>query len=521
MQNTSEPLKPTDYWTFVHRRRRSMFIALLVVWGVACLLAWTLPPRYRSDTTILIQEPQVPQQFVLPNVVSDIQAHLQTLTGEILSGRRLQAIIDDLHLYSSTLDRLFSGSDVIARMRKDITIDLNPTTATPGAPMPKSSVLATFTISFSGSNPRSVQEVTSRLASLFIDENLHTREQQSENTTQFLDQQLQQARTHLDEERQRIKQFKAQFLGQLPDQLQSNLQILNALQVRLQQANDGLNRSEEQKLYLTSMMNAYREVPSLAGPAVVNVTGEPDADIDTELLHLKSDLAQAQSRYTNEHPTVIQIKDEIAKAEILKAQMKKGDQPTSRALAEVQSQLKGAELDIQNRKQEVATLQSRMQAYETRLNETPVREQQLADLSGDYDQNRENYDLLVRKRDNSVLATNMERNQQGENFVVLDPPRFPVSPYFPNRLSFTIAGLALGLVAAICTAFLRETLDDRFHADKEVSTVSKLPTLVSIPLLITARDTTAAQWRVRKEVACAIVTVVVMAGSTLLAYYYG
>jgi len=454
--------------------------------------------------------------------VTDIQAHLQTLAGEILSGRRLQVIIDDLHLYSSSgLDRLFSGSDVIARMRKDIKIDLNPTSATHAPPVSKSSVLATFTISYSGSNPHSVQEVTSRLASLFIDENVHSREQASENTTQFLDQQLEQARTHLDEERKRIKQFKAQYLGQLPDQLQSNLQILNALQARLQQANDGLNRSEEQKLYLSSMMNAYRETPSLGGLGMVNAAGDADVDIDAELVHLKSELSKAQARYTNEHPTVVQIQDEIAKAEKLKAQMKKGDQPMSRSLAEVQSQLKGTELDIQNRKKEISGIQSQMQAYETRLNETPMREQQLADLSGDYDQKRENYDLLVKKRDDSALATNMERNQQGENFVVLDPPRFPVSPYFPNRLLFTIAGLALGLVAATCTGFLRETLDDRIHADKEVSTVSKLPTLVSIPLLITARDTVAAQWQTRKEVTCAIVTVVVMAVSTLLAYYYG
>src|SRR5215469_2363095 len=157
MQNTSEPLKPSDYWGIVCRRRRSMFLAFLAVWLVACLLAWLLPPRYRSQTTMLIQEPQVPQQYVLPNVVSDAQAYLQTLTEQVLSRPRLQRIVDDLQLYSSRFDRLFAGGDVIEKMRKDITIDVLPTKTT----NPKSPDLTSFTITYSGSNPRLVQEVTS------------------------------------------------------------------------------------------------------------------------------------------------------------------------------------------------------------------------------------------------------------------------------------------------------------------------------------------------------------------------
>src|SRR5215469_14045742 len=113
MQNTSEPLKLSDYWGIVSRRRRSMFLAFFTVWLLACLLAWLLPPRYRSQTTILIEAPQVPQQYVLPNVVSDVQAHLQTLTQQVLSRPHLQRIIDDLQLYPAKLDHFFGGSDLV------------------------------------------------------------------------------------------------------------------------------------------------------------------------------------------------------------------------------------------------------------------------------------------------------------------------------------------------------------------------------------------------------------------------
>jgi polysaccharide chain length determinant protein (PEP-CTERM system associated) len=512
MQNTSEPLKLSDYWSIVCRRRRSMFVAFFAVWLLACLLAWLLPPRYRSETTVLIQGPQIPQHYVLPNVVSDVQAYLQTLTQQVLSRPRLQRIVDDLQLYSSSLDRFLAGRDVIEKMRQDIKIDLLPTKPA----SPQSSDLASFTITYSGSNPQMVQEVTSRLSALFIDENQRTRQQESENTTAFLESQLHEARTHLEDQGEKIKEFKARFIGRLPGELQSNIGILGALQGRLQQANEALDRSEQEKLYLTSLLSAYRETPSLASAGATE-----KLDPDVELARLRVELTEAESRYTNEHPTVLELRDEIAKTEELKAQLKKGDEAVSRPMAEIQSQLKGTELDIHNREKEIAAVQSEMQIYESRLNETPVREQQLADLSGDYEQQRTNYDLLVKKRDDSALATNLEKHQQGEQFSVLDPPSYPAKPYFPNRLLFTIAGVALGLAAAIGTAFMRETLDDRIHADREISTVCKVPMLVAIPSLTTASEIAASHWRAKKEVACATVTVIAITASALLAFYHG
>jgi protein tyrosine kinase modulator len=521
MPNTPEPITLERFWNIVRRRRRAMFVALTVVWLVACALAWFLPPRYMSESTILIEQPQVPEKLVLPNVVLDIQAHLQTLTQEVLSRSRLQRIVDDLHLYSGRLDRLLAGGDVIARMRKDIKVNLVPTTTGLVQANTKSSEVTSFTISYSGSDRQLVQEVTSRLTSLFVEENLRARQQQSETTTQFLDKQLQEARVHLDEQEKQIKEFKARFVGQLPGELQSNLQILGALQARLEQANEGLNRSEQQRLYLSSMLSAYHDTPSLA---LENGTAKP-VDVTTELQRLKSELAEMKSRYTDGHPAVVQIRDEIAKAEQLKAEMEKdkdkGNVPLSRGVAEIQSQLKGNELDIQNRQKEIASLQSKMQVYETRLNETPLREQQLQELSKDYTELRTNYDDLSKKRDASALATNLQKTEQDEQFVVLESPRWPSSPYFPDRLLFTLGGIAAGLAAAFATAFMREAGDDRIHTEGEVSTISKAPILVAIPPLTASSDITTARWRVVAEAACAILAVTMMTTSTLLAYYYG
>jgi uncharacterized protein involved in exopolysaccharide biosynthesis len=269
------------------------------------------------------------------------------------------------------------------------------------------------------------------------------------------------------------------------------------------------------------MLSAYRDAPSLAGgPAA---PGTP-AEVDAELLRLQSLLADLKSRYTDKHPAVLQVNDEIAKAEKLKAELEKGGDsglPVSRAVAEIKSQLKGADLDVRNRRREIAELQYEMQKYENRLNETPVREQQLADLTRDYDQSRQAYEDLLGKKNDSAIATDLERAQQGQQFTVLDPPSFPRSPYFPNRVRVTLGGLALGLVAGFALAFIREGLDDSIHAEKDVSAISKMPVLIAIPPLTTARDISRAHSRWVAEVTCAAVVGVIMATSAVLAYFYG
>ena len=516
MQNTSEPFNLRQYWNIISRRRRIMFVAAFLVWAIACALAWLLPPRYRSEATILIEKPKVPKQYVVPNIESDPQQRMQTLTQQILSRTRLQGIIDDLHLYSGGMAALIPG-DVVERMRKDIQVDLTQTTSKPPE-------LIGFTISYSGYDPKVVQQVTSRLTSLFIEENLQSREQQSEGTTGFLGKQLEDARLGLEAQTKKIKAFKAQFTGQLPGELQSNLQILSGMQIRLQQANEGLNRSEQQRLYLTSLLSAYRESPSMANTGAQNAAATA-TDPDTQIAHLKSQLAELKSRYTAKHPEVLQVEDQIAKAEKLKAEMSKtsGDEsglPVARGVAELKSQLKGTELDIENRKKEIVHMQAAMQGYEDRLRGTPIREQQLADLTRDFDQSRKNYDALLAKKNDSAMATDMEKAQQGEQFTILDPPSLPNSPYFPNRLLVTLGGLAVGMAAAFGSALAGEAVDDRIHADKEIGTVSKMPILVTIPSLVTAADLRRARWRAVTEIACATVAFVLMVSSALVAYIY-
>jgi polysaccharide chain length determinant protein (PEP-CTERM system associated) len=509
----SEPLNLRQYWHFVRRHRRGIFITFFFVWGAICGVSWMLPASYRSETTILIEQPKVPEQYVVPNVGSDLQYRVQTLSQQILSRTRLQHIIDDFHLYPGARARV-GPDDLIEQMRKDINVELIQSPSRPRE-------LTAFKISYSGPSGQLVQQVTSRLASLFIEENLRARQQQSEQTTDFLQNQLQEARARLEQQEARLKQFKMQHVGQLPSELQTNIQILSGIDARLQQTNEGLNRAEQQKLYLNSLLSQYRDS---GGP-----TPDP-LDVNAELARLKAQLADLQPRYTDSHPSVIQLRQQIAQGEKLKKEMENDSQasasedeapPTPRGAAEIESQLKATEYDIQNRKKQIAALEMRSQSYQARLSTTPLREQQLADLSRDYDQTRANYQSLLVKMNQSALATDLEKTQQGEQFAVLDPPSLPNSPESPKRVLFSLGGALLGLALGVGGAVLREMLDDRIHVETEIDDLAKLPILISIPALVTPGDVRRGRWRVLGEAACATIILGVVAASTLAAYYHG
>ena len=108
----------------VARRRRwyfliPLFLGWVAVWGVS----WVLPSVYRSGTLILVEQPTVPSQYVVPNITDNLQARLQSITQQILSRTRLMRIIESQNLYADGRQRL-TPDEVVERMRKDIEIEL-------------------------------------------------------------------------------------------------------------------------------------------------------------------------------------------------------------------------------------------------------------------------------------------------------------------------------------------------------------------------------------------------------------
>jgi polysaccharide biosynthesis transport protein len=522
-ENNSEPFDLQRYLDVARRRYPhfllSLFIGWLLVWGAS----WILPVRYKSGTLILVEQPTMPKDYVVSNINEDLQDRVQNITQQILSRTRLLKIIDEFDLYGGSRVR-HTPDEKVALMRKGIDIELVRDT--------RNFQITAFKIDYSASNPHIAQKVTGELTNLFINENLEVRQQQSEDTTKFLEAQLETARQSLAEQDAKIRVFKGEHVGDLPTQQASNLQILAGMQSQLENEQEALSTARQQQVYLQTLINQYRTLQGSTRTADGAPTGLPA--IDKELDREKSQLADLSSQYTDRYPDVQKLKIQIAKTEKMRNELVadlKNQTNSSQAdsaavthdlpdpsqnspLLQLQGQLEANRAEITNREQAIAALKAKVGDYQLRLNDEPVREQQLADLTRGYDQSKANYDELLKKENESKMATSMEQMQKGERFRMLDPPSLPLMPDFPNRLKFCGFGLGFGLVLGLVVAGGFEFMDDRLHSEKGIKALLPPMVVFEIPEVITPLD--GQKSKKRMWLRCAVTVLVfamILAGS--------
>jgi succinoglycan biosynthesis transport protein ExoP len=494
-------LQKTDWkkhWQLLSRRRWFVALPAFSIFLAVWILAWCMPAVYRSETVILVEQQKVPEQYVVSNVSADLQDRLQNMTQQILSRTRLLKTTDDFHLYPK-LRRRVSEDDLIERMRKDIQVELVQATN-------RSGNLTAFKVAYISHDPALAQKVTARLTSLFIDENLKARQEQSTQTTEFLTSQLADAGRGLAEQEAKVREFKSQYLGQLPEQVQGNVQILSGLQAQLEQETDLLGKTKQQAVYLETLKTQWRSLETNFSTG--NTVGTTPSALDQELARLRAQLADLRSHYTDRHPDIRKLKEQIAETDKAKQRMETelaaaqssggadsmghpsnaADMQAMSSRMEVESQVKANKVEMENRQRAIDSLQKRIEEYQGRLNMTPVREQQLAGLTRDYEQSRKNYEQLLAKRDQSEMATDLEKRQQGEQFRVLDPPNLPQKPYSPNRLRLNLLGLVLGMFVGCIVLAGAEAIDDRVYSKEDLKDIVTAPVLTQIPVLMTALE---------------------------------
>jgi polysaccharide biosynthesis transport protein len=528
LEEKSEGLNLQQYLGVVRRRHLYFLIPLFLGWAIVWGASWMLPKRYESTTLILVEQPTMPKDYVTPNVNDDLQERMQSITQQILSRTRLLHIIDEFNLYAGRARR--SPDQKVEMMRKDILIDLV---------RDERNRITAFNVTYSSGNPLIAQQVTSELTDLFINENLEVRQQESVDTTTFIETQLEAARKTLSEQEQKIREFKGQHVGEMPGQLASNLQILQGLQSQLQNEEDALNSARQQQVYLQTLADQYRALQGSSKGTDGNGPSMGLPAIDQELDKLKAQLADLSSRYTDRHPDVRKLKDQIAKTEKMRDQLLAGlktkdaagtsdgteaaipatqgtDPAQAAVMAPIQSQLRSNQLEITNREHAIASLKAKVDDYQGRLNQEPIREQQLADLTRGYEQSQANYDDLLKKKNESKMATSMELLQQGERFRIIDPPSLPLKPAFPNRLKFCGIGLGVGLALGLVFAGGFEMMDDRIHDEKALQKLLPVSVIAEIPEIARPED----ERRVRRQLwlgwaVAALVSGTILVGSAL------
>ncbi len=507
------------YLDIVRRRHMHFLIPLLVGWLTVWGMSWVLSPRYKSTTQILVEEPSMPKNYVTPNVDDDLQTRLQSMQQQILSRTRLLMIINNQHLYSGGRKPL-SDDDKVTKMRKEIVIDLVRDAQNGG--------ITGFKIDYSAQNPRVAQLVTGQLAELFINENQQTMLKQSGDTTKFLEVELAKASADLADMDAKKKAFEASHLGALPSQEASNLQILTGLQAQLQNEQDALNNAAQQRALHQTMIQQLR-----TNPTPVQRTGVIDPNsveaIDIQLGKLRDQLTDLRSRYTDSYPDVVKLRAQIAQTEkerdaAAAAEKAKGASTATQdtlTISQLQAQLESDNVEIQNRKTAIATLQGRIAEYEARINEEPASEQQLADLTRGYEQSKTNYDDLLKKKQDSQMATSMEENLQGERFSMIDPPNLPLKPDFPNRLEFCAAGMLAGIALGGLTVFLFELADDRLHSEADIKDILPVPVICEIPQVVNPTDELLNKRKATWGWATATAVLVIILAGSAVSYLHG
>lgn len=491
------------------------FLGWVVVWGSS----WFLPARYKSGTTILVEQPALPKDYVVPNVNDDQQERLMSIKQQVLSRSRLLAIIDKFHLYEGGR-RHYTPDQKVARMISDIDIEL--------AQDERTQRITSFSISYLSANPYVAQKVASELTDEFVSENSKVRLTESENTTDFIRKEKEVKSRELAEQETKVKEFQAAHEGALPEQQPSNLQILASTTSELQSANSALATARQQREFIQTQIAEYKTMHVPTRSADGAPTGL--AALDLELEQLNAKLTSLLSSHTEQYPDVIATRQQIASTQKARdamavairqapksADSSPSDDPTvSSALMQLQAQLSSNQLEISSREREIGELKGKIAKYEDLEAEAPAVEQKLADLNRGYQQAQKDYDELEKKESDSEAATKMEKIQQGERFEEIDPATLPLKPDFPNRLKFCGMGLGAGIGLGLLVVVAFEFLDDRMHSESDIKAMLPVPVLSEIPEVLSPSDERTVRRKLVLTWAATVFAVVtVLAGSAL------
>jgi len=509
-----------EYLAIGLRRKWWIIIPVIAAVFISYGVYKYLPKVYKATTLILVQPQRVPEAYVRPTNTETVSARLNTIGQEILSRTRLEKVIQEFNLYPDYRQRA-PMEEVIETMRKSINVEVQ-------ARARDDRSQNTFSLSHEGQDPRTVMLVTNKLASLFIEENLKVRELQAESTSDFIIKELQSMEDQLKKRDQATRSFKERNMGNLPQQLDANLRILERLQQQLQTTNETIKTAEDRAFILQGQMEQLKRslTTQVRIPGTRREPGQeseeireeviPEDPLVTQLNNLKRELGIAQSKYTESHPDVIDLKKRIsglepkvekilreqeakkeARLKELKARQDRArtatttedqtvvitDPATQRLLDQYTTQFNESQLEAKRLRVETKNIKDQIVLYQRRIEETPKREEELSLLMRDYDLLRTNYQSLLDKKIQSQMAENLERKQQGEQFKVLDPARTPEKPVRPDRDRILLIGAAIGLMSGLGLAYFRETWNQKFHTEAEVEHFLGIPVIAVIPNL--------------------------------------
>ncbi|MGE0682811.1 MAG: GumC family protein [Candidatus Binatia bacterium] len=457
-------------------RRRLWFAAAVgsFVFVVIACLAFFLPKVYSASALLLIEGRELSSDFIRSSGGVSVETRLGTISQEVLSNVRLEKLVTEFQLDRKRSPQ--SLENTIERVRKAIQFDV-----TEGG---REGAIA-FSVSFSGADPQKVTDITNTLASFYVERNAVMHEQQTSGVANVLQTEAEQMKQRLEEQERQIQQYKDRYMGELPEQLDANSKAADRLHDRIQALTDELARKRDRRTILASQTR-FGEAPSNDTPSALDT-------LTNRIATLRQELADLRTRYAEKYPDVEQTKRELeALEERIKFRSKRTRGESSGERRRVASDRGGATTQLQELDAEIARMeeerkksQQQLNEYQKRIDNAPKRELGLQSLTRDYTALREKYSSLVGRQEEAKLAS----RQKGEQFRILDPATYPLSPIGPRRFRLLLAALMLGLGTALGSVIAWEKfIDTSFHNAMDLETATKIPVLVTIPRMAAGRD---------------------------------
>lgn len=517
------------------KRKRIILATMGLVFLGSVALAFLLPPVFRSTATILIEEQEVPPDLVRAAISSYADQRIQTIKQQVMTRAHLWNIVEKYGLYESQRRR-WTTEEVLKRLVDDIRLDVISADVVDRRTRQPTKATIAFTLAYDGESPGVAQKVASELTSLFLAENLKSRERHAQETTAFLKQEAENLAGHIETLEQQIADFKQRADRALPELMQLNMQLMNQTDRELMDAEQKINALEERKSFLEGQLATLKpNTPIITAsgerildpgerlkalraqyvsssaylspdhPDIIKMKSEIEAlqketgqptdrnELAKRLTDEKARLAGYEERYGPTHPDVVKtravvasLEKEIARAPAMKpARPLKPENP---AYINIQAQLTSTKAELSALRAMRQDLKKKSGLYAARLERTPELEPEYQVLTRDRDNSAQKYQDIRSRLLEATVSEGLEVQRKGERFSLIDPPDLPEKPDKPNRPVILFLGLLLAVVGGLGSGAAAENLDRSIRTPEALRELLKAPPLGVVPYLSNEED---------------------------------
>ncbi len=529
-----------DYLVILDRRKAWLFGTAAVILFVSFTVAFVLPPVFQSTATILIEQQEIPTELVQSTVTSYADQRLQVISQRVMTRSNLMNIVQKYNLFTRDRERGVPLEAIIDKMREKIKMEMvSADVIDPRSGRPTQATIA-FTISYQDANAGVAQSIANELTSLYLNENLNTRNRQAAEASDFLSDEVKRVGVLVSELEAKLAEFKEQNVGSLPEMVQLNQQLMDRTERELTEAERQVQSLKERKIYLTSELaglNPYSTLYSNEGermlspvdrlkmlqtkyismaavygndlPDLVKLrkeiaalkaevgTVDTTSELEAKLQSRNAEYLSAREKYSEDHPFVLRLAKEVQslQEEVHKSAtvpVEERETPTitadNPAYLQVQAQLDSNDSELRATQEKVKQLTAKLALYEGRIMDTPQVERTYRQLSRDYENAQVKYRELRAKEMQAQLSQTLETEKKGERFTMIEPPQLPEKPIKPNRLALMFLGLVFSIGGGLGVSILRDNMDNAVFSSTDILRITKTAPLATVSYIPVADE---------------------------------